>query len=42
MISHADVVLIDDDKEAYIKYVRRNGGGGGAGEGFTNFSKKIL
>ena len=29
MISDADVVLIDDDKGAYIKYVRGNGGRGG-------------
>ena len=40
VISDADVVLIDDDKGAYIKYVRGNGGGGGV-DCFTNFSKKI-
>ena len=42
MISDADVVLIDDDKGAYIKYVRGNGGGGGGGLFYKFFKKDFL
>ena len=42
VISDADVVLIDDDKGAYIKYVRGNGGGGGGGLFYKFFKKDFL